>query len=422
MENKQMVRQTKFGWVDLSHISKRGKLFDWKNSVGCSIEFQYKDIIAIMQILEYKDFHHLYVCINGCTDKSLIGIEQILKGEFGIILKQRTSEFRYNIGDIVNNLLIMDAYKKNGHKYYNYECMNDGYKGDILEANLLKGISCPVCANKVVKIGINDIATTNSELASLFLNTDDATKYTQHSGKKAYFKCPRCGAIVYRTIDEVAKNGISCPACSDGISYPNKFIFNFLSQVVSLNDFNFYFKPEKKFEWSTGIKSDNIKLSGDKIYDFYLLLDFPIIIEAHGIQHYDETYFSGKKMRTLFEEQENDALKYNIAIKNGVLPENYIVLDCRYSNTEYIKNSIMSSNLPQLLDFQENQINWDECNKFATSSRVFEACKLWNNGNHVIKDIADKMKINRNTVSNYLRRGFELGILQDPPKHLKRNV
>lgn len=48
MENKQMVRQTKFGWVDLSHISKRGKLFDWKNSVGCSIEFQYKDIIAIM--------------------------------------------------------------------------------------------------------------------------------------------------------------------------------------------------------------------------------------------------------------------------------------------------------------------------------------------------------------------------------------
>lgn len=163
----------------------------------------------------------------------------------------------------------------------------------------------------------------------------------------------------------------------------------------------------------------NPKLSGDKKYDFYIPLTNDILIETNGEQHFKECFYHiHKNSKTLVEEQENDTLKMELAISNGILPQNYIQLDCRYSNMDYIKTSIMHSNLPELLDFTENDINWEECNRIATSSRVYEACELWNSGNHVINSIAIVMKLSGNAIRNYLRRGFELGILKDPPKYL----
>lgn len=121
------------------------------------------------------------------------------------------------------------------------------------------------------------------------------------------------------------------------------------------------------------------------------------------------------------EEQENDRIKRLLAVQNGIEDSRYIVLDCRQSNIEYIKRSIMFNNLPSLLGFVEFDIDWDACNAYATSSRVYQVCELWNNGMHKIKDISAQTNINRNTISKYLRRGEELGIVQDPPKHIKKN-
>ena len=58
---------------------------------------------------------------------------------------------------------------------------------------------------------------------------------------------------------------------------------------------------------------------------------------------------------------------------------------------------------------------------FATSSRVFEVCNLWNGGIRSTIEIAKMMKIGRSTAFKYIRKGEELGIVQDPPKHIKRN-
>lgn len=76
----------------------------------------------------------------------------------------------------------------------------------------------------------------------------------------------------------------------------------------------------------------------------------------------------------------------------------------------YIKNSIMSSNLPKLLNFTEDQIDWDKCNKFATSSRVYEACNYWNSGIKSYKEISSIMKMHNSTIRRYIKRGKELGI------------
>jgi hypothetical protein len=110
----------------------------------------------------------------------------------------------------------------------------------------------------------------------------------------------------------------------------------------------------------------------------------------------------------------------NLALKNGILPDHYIQLDCRESSVEHIRNSIMSSNLPYLLNFAENQIDWNKCGLFAMSSRMIEACELWNAGIKSTKKIAREMRIHQCTVWKYLRRGEELGIVQDPPKHINR--
>ena len=77
----------------------------------------------------------------------------------------------------------------------------------------------------------------------------------------------------------------------------------------------------------------------------------------------------------------------------------------------YIKNSIMNSNLPVLLNFDDSKINWKECDRFATSSRVYEACLHWNNGIKNYKDISVIMKMSKDTIRKYIKRGIELGIV-----------
>lgn len=416
-----MIKQTKYGWVDLSNIPKKGKVLDWMSSVGAIIEFQYFNCKYVMSITQYIDCNHIWVSIEGYND-TVMSTSSIMAGKFGRILGKRVHDFRYRVGEVVNNtLLITSAYRDGYAKYYNYKCLVDGYEGHILETNIRKGIGCSVCANRTVKSGINDIATTNPEIAKLFYDRNDATKYTTYSGKYAYFKCPRCGCKIKACIAGVAQRGLSCSKCGDGISYPNKFVYNFMEQLSNLYDSKempLEFTPEKNFSWSMNFEHENKKLAGKKTYDMYVDT-YNIIIENQGNCHYQDCFSSMGDTRSLAEIKENDAIKKHLAISNGIEESCYIVLDCYKSDMLYIKRSIMLSNLPMLLNFTEDDIDWDLCDKFATSSRVFEVCALWNGGLRSTKDIAIQTKLSNVTVFKYLRRGEELDMLQDPPKHRK---
>ena len=199
--------------------------------------------------------------------------------------------------------------------------------------------------------------------------------------------------------DFVYSNSIGC-SCGSGQSYPNKFVTCFLRQL-SLDFIN-----EKYFGWSTYDNCRNRKLNGRKIYDNYIDMLGGIIIENHGIQHYERS-FSKYGGRSLKEEQENDKLKRELALNNGI--KHYIELDCRKSELEWIKNSIMSSELPVLLNFKEEDINWLECEKFALKNLVKEACFLWENGTRSTIEIGKIMNISFNTISSYLKKGKEVG-------------
>lgn len=428
MENRQIVKTTKHGWVDLSNLprTKNGRV-DWQNSEGCIIPFKYDDVTSLCVINKFLHNKRLDISIDNYAEHYIMDYNNLSHGTFGYVLKKLSTSFLFNIGDVINkSLLITSQYRDVGLRKYNYTCIEDGHIGSISEGDAIRGKGCPACSGRVAIIGKTDIATTHPHIANLFWNNADVYKYSAFSKAKIDFRCPRCGTKINSAIYNVTLFGLSCKKCGDGVSYPEKLVYNFLQQIVELHSDTeklYNFIPQHTFDWSKNIWHENEKLRGNKIYDFYLPTENPICIECQGEQHYSNTFSRiGNKARTLLEEQENDKLKMDIAIQNGIQLDCYIQLDCRQSTLEYIKNSIMSSNLPKLLSFTESQIDWAECGRFAMSSRMIEACDLWNSGIRSTSKIGTVMQMNRSTIRKYLHRGEELGMIQDSPRYIKNGT
>jgi hypothetical protein len=109
----------------------------------------------------------------------------------------------------------------------------------------------------------------------------------------------------------------------------------------------------------------------------------------------------------LNEIQENDKLKEQLSKDNNIT--NYIILNCRYSDAEWIKDNIMKSALPELLSFEEGRIDWLKCHEYACKSLVRIVCDLWNNGIQNVLEMADIFKIDRHSIVKYLNKGSKLG-------------
>lgn len=308
----------------------------------------------------------------------------------------RNKSFKYKINDIVKistgEVKIIDCFfktRKNGEKarFYKCKCMNDGYVYDIAQYSLLNGVGCRVCLNKIVLKGVNDIATTNPEIAKLLKNKKDTTLYTQFSGKQVEFKCPYCGNVKLMKINTVSQRGhIECNRCGDNFSYPNKFVYNALQQICK------DIKCEVVFDWSN-----------KKRYDLYSK-EYNLIVENQGGFHYKENngIYNVKYPTTKI----NDIYKRNLAISNGI--SNYVELDCKKSELNYIKKSILESELPKLLNFNETDINWEECEKYATSSIVYDMFNAYKNGVTSKTELSKIFNVSYNTCVRYLDKAFSI--------------
>jgi len=249
-------------------------------------------------------------------------------------------------------------------------------------------------------IQCNMIVVTHPELVKYLVNKEDAYKYSIGSNVKIPMKCPNCGFEKMMSLNTLFR-GFGCSRCSDGVSYPEKFLFSMLEQLDVI------FKVQlssKTFEWCKTYKYDNY------------IDNMSCIIETHGIQHYEE--IKGSWKMTLAEIQENDKSKEKIAKENGIM--SYIILDCKHSNTKWIKNSIIESDLPRVLGFKEDDVNWLECHELACSSLVKIACELWNSEIKNTTYIADKLKVDKHTIVKYLKQGVELGWCDYDPDEEKK--
>ena len=250
----------------------------------------------------------------------------------------------------------------------------------------------------------NTISITHPELIKYLVNKDDIYKYSYGSTKSISMICPDCGYEKKIGINTLINQGFACPRCSDGKSFPEKFMFIFLEQLLN-KDFQAQLS-RKTFTWCGNYK-----------YDFYID-NITCIIETHGLQHYEGGFdriksSSLRHINTLENTQENDKIKEQLAKNNSI--KNYIVIDCRYSELEWIKNSIMNSELPTLLNFKEEDIDWNKCHEFALNSLVKKVCELWNSGIN-INQIAEIFKLYSNSIRRYLKKGTKLGWCNYVPK------
>lgn len=221
------------------------------------------------------------------------------------------------------------------------QCMCDqGHIFGLSLDNIKK--SCPYCNNSKLLIGKNDLWTTNPDVAQYLVYPEKGYSIRFHTHLKEDFKCPFCGSINNKVPFAVLnKNGkFVCENCGDGVSYPEKFFRAFLDQ---LNIQYKYQLNRKDFDWC-----------GDYRYDFYLY-DYKKIIEVHGRQHYEDS------SRTKYVDvHQNDINKKELAIQNGY---EYLEIDARYSKMNYIRDSILSSELVNLYDL--TKIDWEKCDEFA---------------------------------------------------------
>ena len=249
---------------------------------------------------------------------------------------------------------------------------------------------CKVCSNQEIQKGVNDISTTHPHLVKYFVDVNDAYTHSIRSGKKVELKCPHCGYVrTDKTIDTFSSQGFACPKCSDGISYPEKFMMCFLDSL------HFVYKREMSYN------------NGQHRYDF--LID-NVIIETHGMQHYKDAL---GKWTNYEQEHENDMYKYDLAVLKGhEYGKTYFTIDCRYSNLEWIRNSIITSGLLEVLNIEEQDINWHEIGVKIESNRVKEVCDYFNETGKAPKEIADVFNISRETICKYLKKGNQLGWCQ----------
>lgn len=321
-------------------------------------------------------------------------------------------KYNYDIDQVFDvkygKLKIIDINKSK----YKVQCLICGHEFETNGYNLNAGKSCRVCYGTKTLRGYNDMWTTNPELAKLLNNPEDGYKYSFKSNEKVEYKCPNCGMILRKRICDVARHGLSCPYCGDGISYPNKFMTNILYQL------NEDFKSEKSFDWCNFTNYDGSYIEKG-IYDFVIENRKLIIEMDSGLGHGNNIITTGNKTKE--EHIYIDNCKTNLAIDNGY---NLIRIDCAYYHNKerfhICKNAVISSELSKIFDF--SKIDWNEVEKYCSTSYVVKACELYNDGKSS-SEIATILDKNQSTIIDYLHVGNRIGLCEFVPhKHKKKKI
>lgn len=391
-------------FIDTHNLPVCKKGIDWKNSIGYKCKFKYDDVEGEVEIVDYNNSKLTIKYLD--YDLFEINTGHFRKCKLGELLNKNTKNFKIKNGTIIKDdkrdLTIIDREyriknKNNGskvnEKYYKYHCNKCGNEDWIEESHLLNYGGCNACCKSPQKVvlGINTIWDKARWMCDLGVSKEDAKKLPPNYNKKIKVICPNCGKEKYTSPNAIHSNKSICCSCGDGTSYPEKFVISLLNQL------NINYITQYSPNWSN-----------NKRYDFYFELDNKkYIIETHGLQHYTENGFNAHKENRLRNERQNDKYKKEIALTNGI--NTYIELDCRKSKLEYIKNSIINSELNKTFDL--SNIDWLKCEEFALNNRIKEVCDYWklhnneNNEELTTGDLGKIFNLNSATISNYLKRG-----------------
>lgn len=368
------------------------EVINWKESIGCIIKYIYDDLIGEFVITNYSTKGQFLSIENNCGNTYSIKTGNLLDCKLGNILGKHTKDFKVKVGEVFDSLIITDRkYKKDDRsvdrKWYSYTCKECGYKGNIIESQLLNGTRCSCCcySSRVVVEGINDIATTDYWAVKYFPNGyDEAIIHSKGEHTKIKFICPYCKRQVEKGISInkfISRKTISCP-CRDGISKPNKVLRYLIYKIKEIYDIKYEF--EYKRVWSDG-----------KSYDGYIEYNnTEYLIEMDGGHH--------KRNNWNRDEISNDKNKDRLAEINGY---KLIRIDCEYSDIEFISNNIINSELSNLFDL--TQVDWLTIDEQCQNNIVKQICGYWesNSTNITTEYLCEKYGLCRSTIIKYLKIG-----------------
>lgn len=397
-------RKKENNWIDLSSLprmgGKEGKIY-WSKCYNLDVDFVYEGISGTLRIIKPLPNRKCLVLYN---DKEMeVPNDTLHNCQLAYVIGIKTHEFKYQVGEIVNTKegqikILKQYYKQRLKKYgdktyetkrrcYDIECqVCHGIIYEYEEEKIDELVKCPYCSKQRLLVGVNDMWSTHPDQAMLLKNPEDGYKYMYSANKPLLeWLCPYCKEEIVKTPNDVSTKGLCCPNCKNRTSYPNRFMYHFIKQLTN------NMTREKLFDWSEGRK-----------YDVYF--DDNCICEAHGLQHYEEQkYFTN---RTLEEEQENDRLKEKLALANGI--KEYIVIDCRKSDFEFIKNNVVNSRFAELYDL--SKIDWIKLENDIDNNIYILASDLWNSGIHDPEILAKELDVNKNNIHTIFGRAKELGM------------
>lgn len=308
--------------------------------------------------------------------------------------RKSNESFIQEVMELKTGIIPIDKYD-GCHTKIHFKCS----KGHIWEAtphDILSGFGCPYCSgNKVLK-GYNDLWTTNPEIAKLLVDKKLGYKVSRGSHQKLEFACPDCGSIKLISPKQVEAYGLGCNICSDGISYPNKFIINLLKQIGVQ-----HLIPEWSPDWLKPYRYDAHFSFDGKEY----------VVEMDGGIGHGECGFNTNSVD--YDSIQRDVFKDELAKQHDV---QVVRIDCKYTDMKirycYIKNSILKSELANILDL--SIVDFDVCNQLATTSLSIAAAKKYDNGES-IREISENMGIPYDTIYSWIKRLAKEGLCSYTP-------
>ena len=134
-------------------------------------------------------------------------------------------------GDLLPTMVMAGSHKKVWWK------CNKGHEWQTSISNRVKNRGCPICSNKKVLAGYNDLATLNPDLVKEWNYEKNGdllpTMVTCSSGKKVWWKCDK--GHEWQAIISNRKKGVGCPKCvaDKQTSFPEQAIYYFLNMYFS---------------------------------------------------------------------------------------------------------------------------------------------------------------------------------------------
>ena len=376
------------GEVNYNTKKEKMTIINYRNSNSIDIEFEDGSIVYNKKYCHFKDG----------KIKHPIRYEESFAYHIEV-------ELGLNLDDIwnwdKNNELGINPYeitKCNDKKVWLY-CLEKDYHNDyegyeIRCDKFYINQRCPYCSSKKVHYK-DSLAYNYPNTAKMIaipknnLTFEDCYRISCYSSKKFYFQCLKCNIISSNkiSVDKINRYRYSCKNCSDGVSIPNKFMSNLLTQL------NINFKSEHSPYY----------FRNSQHVDF-ILIDYNIIIEMDG------NYGNHTKEYDYWRDFLN--MKYGgyKTIRIDLTDDNKYYRD----TFNYIKEQIIKSDLSNLFDL--NNINWEYIWEQCQKSKCVECWNLWNNGIHSINEISKILKIHQSTIIRYLKRGNECGMCNYIPK------